>query len=58
MESLISHAKIPDGAGLLAIRYHGERDGLAVEIHQTNSWNNPGWLEDQVVGLLAQRAKG
>jgi hypothetical protein len=59
-EELISHARMLDPApALFAIRYPGECDRLGIEIHQTNSWDNPAWLKERVAELLAQeRLKG
>jgi hypothetical protein len=50
-----SRAKLLDPAtDLLAIRYPGESEGLGIEIHQTNSWNNPGGLKERVSELQVQ----
>jgi len=40
---------------LIAIRFPNEDLAVDVEVHETNSWKDPGWLKERVVELLKQR---
>ena len=40
---------------LMAIRFPNEDLAVNVEVHETNSWQGPGWLKERVVELLAQK---
>ena len=41
---------------LLAIRYPNEHLATGVEVHETKTWQNPGWLKERVMELLAERS--
>jgi len=41
---------------LIAIRYPNEYLATGVEVHETNTWQNPGWLKERVMELLAERS--
>ena len=57
VEWIVAAAKsLENPPGLIAIRYPNEYLTVDVEVHETNSWKNPGWLKERVMELLAERS--
>jgi hypothetical protein len=53
---IIAAAKsLENSPALIAIRFPNEGLAMDVEVHETNSWKDPGWLKERVVELLKQR---
>ena len=55
-EWIIAVAKnLENAPALIAIRFPNEDLAIDVEVHETNSWKDPGWLKERVMELLAAR---
>jgi hypothetical protein len=40
---------------IIAIRFPIEELAVSVEVHETNSWKDPGWLKERVTELISER---
>jgi hypothetical protein len=55
-EWIIAAAKsLENPPALLAIRFPNEDLAPGIEVHETNSWQSPGWLKERIMELLAER---
>jgi hypothetical protein len=55
-EWIIAAAKsLKNAPALIAIRFPNEDLAVDVEVHETNSWKDPGGLKERVLELLAHR---
>ena len=56
-ECIIAAAKnLENAPAVIAIRFPNEDLAVDVEVHETNSWQSPGWLKERIMDLLADRA--